>query len=536
VLAHRGDGSMREAVTADVRSSRPLPRVQRPGSREQSKRPQIGISLRHAEHPRPLADAPRRRGRISRRDSAAVLAGRVAAVASRLTGRNGAAIPGLVAERISPGIAARLAADMAAICLVSGTNGKTSTAHYLAGILEAGGRAVISNRSGANLAQAIAATLIAESSITAGIAHPARSAVLEVDEAVLPAMAAALPISAVVITNIFRDQLDRFGETDHILRIWSGMIGRLSPETVVVWCADDPRQRALVGDRARAISFGLERPVGTAGPNVALDASTCPGCGRALTFAWSAVGHLGAYSCDACGFARPIPWLTVESSDRTLGGQTLLFRWSRSIEGSFEPGEAIVRVRLPSLANAYNAAAAVAGAAAVGVDPATAVDALASLAVPFGRFEQVEIDGRRVILMLVKNPASFGEVARLISESPLEEVDSLLFVLSDDHPDGRDVSWYWDVDPKPMFRGRPFAIAGSAGPDFEVRCKYALALGSEASMEGYIGRARVPADGLARAVAATPVGGTCVVVSTYTALMELRADLAGRAITTAMPR
>lgn len=276
--------------------------------------------------------------------------------------------------------------------------------------------------------------------------------------------------------------------------------------------------------------------MGAHGSNLAQDASTCPSCGQALTFAWSAVGHLGDYSCESCGFDRPIPWLTVESSERTLHGQTLLFRWARSSDGSFEAGEAIVRVRLPSLANAYNAAAAVAGAAAAGVDPSKAVDALAAMTVPFGRFEQIEIDGRRVILMLVKNPASFGEVARLIAEAPRSEVDSLLFVLSDDHPDGRDVSWYWDVDPEPMFRGRPFAIAGSAGPDFEVRCKYALAPEPDAPMDGYLGLARTAAEGLARAVAAAPVSGTCVVVSTYTALMDLRASLAERLLTTAMPR
>jgi UDP-N-acetylmuramyl tripeptide synthase len=424
-----------------------------------------------------------------------------------LTGRNGSAIPGYIADRIAPGIASRLAADIEAICLVSGTNGKTSTAHYLAGIVEAQGRGVIANRSGANLSQAVASALIAESSITGGIAPRSRSAVLEVDEAALPAVAAALPVSAIVFTNIFRDQLDRFGETDHIIRLWTGMLGQLRQDAVVAWCADDPRQRALVGDRARSLSFGLEPPMDGSGSNRALDATPCPVCGGPLTVAWSMVGHLGSYSCGACGFARPVPWLTVESSERTFRAQTLLFRWRRSVDGRFGAGEALVRVQLPSLANAYNAAAAVTGAAAIGIDPSKSATALASMSVPFGRFEQVTIDGRNVILMLIKNPASFGEVARLIGEASPTDVTSLLFVLSDDHQDGRD-----------------------------VRCKYALAVEPGGPMPGFLGLATTPAEGLARTVAATPVGGTCVVVSTYTALMELRASLARRHLIAAMPR
>ena len=440
-----------------------------------------------------------------------------------------------MADLVAPGITGRLAADLASICLVSGTNGKTSTAHFLAGILQADGRRVIANRSGANLKQAVASTLAAEAGLRGRLPQPGSMAVLEVDEAALPALVGTMPVSVVVLTNLFRDQLDRFGETDQIVRLWRTMLEDLAPDTIVVWCADDPRQRSLVGDRAAALSFGLApSAVDADSPVLATDVPGCPACGNALAYDWTSIAHLGAYRCPACGFARPDPWLTVEAVDRTFVGQTLRIRWA-ALDDRLQAGEAAVDVHLPSLGNAYNAAAAITAAAALGVRPDAAAATLAGLRVPFARFEELEIEGRHVVLSLVKNPASLGELVRMVAAAPVEVVPCVMILLSDNHQDGRDVSWYWDVDPGPMIRGRSFVIAGRPGHDFEVRLRYLLLDADTAAMPGYLGRTDAAAEGLRRAIAATPVGATCVVAATYTAMIALRAELASRSLTSAMP-
>ena len=474
---------------------------------------------------------PARHARPRPRDGAAVLAARFAAFASRATGRNATALPGFVAERLSPGITARLAAELGGAVLVSGTNGKTSTSRFLAHILAASGREIIANRSGANLEQAVASTLVAAATPAGRLRQPGAVAVLEVDEAALPAAVDTLPPSVVVLTNLFRDQLDRFGETDHLVRLWAALLDRLPPQTVVVWCADDPRLAALVGKRPGSIPFGLVAPEAwETSTQITRDVSACPVCSVPLVYRWTAVGHLGDYACPGCGFRRPEPWLLVRSSGDGLDGQTLGFRWPEATE------ETAVQVGVPSLGNAYNAAAAVAAAAILGVDPAAAAAALASASVPFARFEELRIDDRRIILSLVKNPASLGELTRLVAAGPASAVSTVLFVFSDNFQDGRDVSWYWDIDPSPIVHGRQFVIAGRRGPDFELRLKYELVDHSGAAMPGYLGLAPTPAEGLARAVAATPPGGTCVVISTYTALLSLRATLVARGLVPAMPR
>jgi UDP-N-acetylmuramyl tripeptide synthase len=430
------------------------------------------------------------------------------------------------------------------VVLVSGTNGKTSTTHFTARILESAGKTTIVNRSGANLEQAITSTLVSAAGARGRLHRPGSIAVLEVDEAVLPAAVRILPVRVLVLTNLFRDQLDRFGETDHLVRLWSGMLGGLAESTTVVWCADDPRLTALVGDRAGAVGYGLRRPERAGSTaQVTSDVSACPVCGVPLAYDWTAVGHLGAYACPSCGFVRPDPWLSVTATERGFEGQTLDLSWRGSLAdragadpGAEERGSLRVDVHVPTLGNAYNAAAAVTAAAVLGVEPPAAAPALAAASVPFARFETLMVDGRRVVLSLVKNPASLGELTRTIADSPASAVASVLFVFSDNFQDGRDVSWYWDVDPAPMVRDRPFVIAGRRAPDFALRLKYELVDRPGDPIPGFLGLAATPADGLARALAAIPPGATCVVVSTYTALLALRATLVDRGLATAMPR
>jgi UDP-N-acetylmuramyl tripeptide synthase len=161
------------------------------------------------------------------------------------------------------------------------------------------------------------------------------------------------------------------------------------------------------------------------------------------------------------------------------------------------------------------------------------VAALAGASAPFGRWETLEIDGRHVVLSLVKNPASLDEVSRVGTEAA---VDAVLFAVNDSHADGRDVSWYWDVNPVALLAGRLFAVSGTRASDLLLRFKYLLGDGQGSELTGMIGSFARPTDGLTRLISATPVGGTVLVAATYTAMLGIRSELVTRALVPAMPR
>ena len=464
------------------------------------------------------------------RDGVAVGASRAVSAFSQRAGHAGTALPGLVAERIAPGLAARIAGDLGPVLLVSGTNGKTTTSHLLVHILERAGRRVVANRSGANLQQALAATLVAEAGLNGRLRPHGAVGVFEVDEAALGSVADAVSVTQLILLNLFRDQLDRFGETDAIIRNWEKLCDGLPDTAVVVSCADDPRLAHLVQRRSGpSIEFGLTEPPAPS-PEVSLtpDATRCPRCDGALSYSWTGIGQLGGFACQQCGFARLEPSLGVRvATSRGIDGQTLAFRTQAG------PPDLTVSVRLPGTSNAYNAAAAVGGAVSMGIAAEFAVAALADATPAFGRYEEVAINGRRVVLTLGKNPSSLAELARIASES---EAAAVLFALNDDFADGRDVSWYWDVDISPMLRGRPYAISGARAPDFLLRLKYAAGDGPGRLPPGFIGTSENPTGELDQLVASTAGGDTIFVIATYTALMRLRRTLVARGLLPEHPR
>ena len=435
-----------------------------------------------------------------------------------------------MAQRIAPGLAARIARDLGPVALISGTNGKTTTSHLLAHILERAGRQVVANRSGANLRQALTSTLVAQAGLDGRLGRRGAAAVFEVDEATLRSVPGFVAVSQLVLLNLFRDQLDRFGETDAIIRSWETLVGALPGVAVLVSCADDPRLARLASMRSGpSLDFGLsEPPAVTADLSLTPDVTTCPVCDGHLVYNWTSVGHLGDFACENCGFRRHEPALGVRVvSSHGIDGQRLGFRHLAGAR------ELMVDVRLPGLSNAYNAAAAVAAAISMGVPAEDAVAALADVGPAFGRYEEVEMDGRRVVLTLGKNPASLAELARIAMDS---EVAAVLFALNDDFADGQDVSWYWDVDIAPMLPGRQYAISGARAPDFLLRLKYGVADGSGEIPPGLAGTSDSPIEGLDRLVARTSRGETVFVIATYTALLRLRQDLVGRGLLAEHPR
>ena len=232
------------------------------------------------------------------RDGLAVAASRAVSAFSRQAGHAGTALPGLVAERIAPGVAARIADDLGPVVLVSGTNGKTTTSHLLVHILERAGWQVVSNRSGANLRQALTTSLVAEAGFNGRLRPRGAVGVFEVDEAALGSVADSVSVSQLILLNLFRDQLDRFGETDAIIRSWERLCAGLPATAVVVSCADDPRLAHLISTRSGpSIEFGLSEPPARS-PEVSLtpDVTTCPQCDAAFGASGHGVGHLVAVS------------------------------------------------------------------------------------------------------------------------------------------------------------------------------------------------------------------------------------------------
>ena len=457
------------------------------------------------------------------RDRAAAGVARSAAYASRRRGHAGSSLPGLLAERISPGISTRLAARLESVAVISGTNGKTTTAHLLSHILRSRSRDVITNRSGANLMQSISTTMLGIG--TARREDSRASAVLECDEFALSGLTSTLKPNVVTLTNLFRDQLDRYAEIDEIERRWTRLVAGL-PNTTIVALADDPRL-AWLATRAPGgyVTYGLRAGAAELDEvELTHDSEDCPACGHPLEYDWHSIGHQGSYRCPACGLARPQPWLEVEIVESYgFSGQALRFTWPG--------GSASLFLSLPGIANAYNVAAAVCAACVLGILPPLAIESLAGVSNAWGRFETAAIDGRKLVLTLGKNPASVAEVLRIAAAS---DIAGILFVMNDDYQDGRDVSWYWDVNPEQLVRDRTCAIAGTRALDLALRVKYER------------GRARADRAGLPRVfddpMAAlrwlldqSAVGATVLAISTYTGLVELRDALVARDVLAPMP-
>ena len=365
----------------------------------------------------------------SRRTRLAVLAGRAAGWASRVTGRGaGATISGRVLNTIAPHALDELATDQR-VTLVSATNGKTTTTRLLVAALEASGARVVSNSTGANLTSGLAPTL-------AGAAGPGIAA-LEVDERVLPLVVDPLDAELLVLGNLSRDQLDRYGEVNAIGDSWRAVTESHNGLHVVA-NASDPH---VVWAAQPAVTTWVALGAGWRN-----DAATCPACGALLRF-----GDLD-FACTACDFAQP------ETSNR-LDGDTL------RLGGTRIP----LRLGLPGRWNLANAALAVTAAAHLGVAPDVAAAAAAGVRTVAGRYMTLTLpDGRPLRVLLAKNPAGWAEVLRYVAGRDA----AVVLAVNARVADGKDPSWLWDVDYE-LLRGHPTAVAGDRALDVAVRLRYA---------------------------------------------------------------
>ena len=443
-------------------------------------------------------------------------AGKVTRIGLHAVGRGATALPGLVTLQLDPDyIAAFTRALPHGVVLVSGTNGKTTTARMLSDIARAAGWAPIHNRSGSNLERGIAGALLADATWRG---EPrGDTGLFEVDEASLPRVLRRVMPRVLLVTNLFRDQMDRYFELDTLARRIGDAIATLDPATVLVLNADDPIV-AMLGARhpGTVTYFGVDDPsVGGRVPQAISDATRCPRCSSPLSYERVILAHEGDWSCGNCGLARPPRDVSAVKVRLDATGSDVVLRMP--VTGAFDP----VRVPLPGLYNAYNALAALAVARALDIPFAVASRAVAAFHPAFGRLEELHVDGRSVRLVLVKNPAGFNAAIGALLETGRRP--RLLAALNDNDADGRDVSWIWDADFESLAPSVEHAVVtGIRSRDLANRLKYAG-----------VPREKIEvvddsAGAIDRALGSTSLGEELVVLATYTAMLTLRGELARR--------
>jgi lipid II isoglutaminyl synthase (glutamine-hydrolysing) len=436
--------------------------------------------------------------------------------ASRASGRGGGTtLPGRVLLRLEPEAIARLGTGLErGTTIISATNGKTTTAGMVAGILATDGRHPVHNHAGSNMTWGVATALLEQRG---------EEGLFEVDEAWLPRVSEQLDPSLIVLGNLFRDQLDRYGEMEALADEWAKTVAARAGRTRFVLNADDPLIADLGRDqpgtaREDVHYFGIE-DASQALPELqhAFDAKHCRRCGHPYAYERAFVGHLGHYSCPNCGAERPRP--EVAATEIELRGMD----GSRSRVRT-PSGEVELDLPLPGLYNVYNALAAIAAGLQLGVAPGRIGHALEGTRAAFGRVETIAVANVPVSILLIKNPAGANEVLRtLLLESRERGPLDLWIALNDKIADGRDVSWIWDADFELLgAAARRVVCSGTRAPEMALRLKYAgwpeeaieVVPGIESSLDAAVERAE----------------GRVFALPTYTALLELRKLLSDRGL------
>ena len=426
---------------------------------------------------------------------------------SRAVGRGGGTtLPGKALWKVDPAAVDALAARLSdGVAVVSATNGKTTTTAMAAEILGSG-RRLAWNRAGANLLSGIASALVAGRGADLGL--------FEVDEGALPEALARTRPRAVALGNLFRDQLDRYGELEIVAERWRGAVAALPATAKLIVNADDPVVADLADGRDGVLRFGLDDPR-QARPVLqhAADSKYCLRCGAPYAYAAVYVGHLGDYRCPQCDHHRPE--LDVAARDIELRGlHASRFRLVAP------HGETEVELALPGLYNVYNAAAAAALSLSIGASLDDVRAGLSRFSAAFGRFERIPAGGKSIVILLIKNPAGANEVVRTL-ETGVPPV--LVVALNDAIADGQDVSWIWDVDFEPLLEHVGLVIVtGERAAELGLRMSY-----------GGLPRGQlevIPSlqEALDRGLSLVEAGTELIVLPTYTAMLALRAILTDR--------
>jgi UDP-N-acetylmuramyl tripeptide synthase len=434
---------------------------------------------------------------------------------SRRSGRGGGTtLPGRLLVRMAPDAIERLAAQLdRGSIVVSSTNGKTTTAGMISEVLRADGRRPVHNRAGSNMHWGVA---------TALLERDGDEGLFELDEAWLPHVAPQLRPRLLVLGNLFRDQLDRYGELERLADGWAELVARLEGSSEFALNADDPLIADLGRDkelrrRPGVTYFGIEDE-SQALPELqhAHDAKHCRRCGAPYVYDRAFVGHLGHYTCPNCDADRPAP--DIAATGIELHGIS-----GSRVHITTPQGDLDLDLPLPGLYNVYNALAAVTAGLRSGVSLERIGQGLKSMRAVFGRVETIEVADKALSILLIKNPAGANEVLRTLRLESTNGGIDLWLALNDRIADGRDVSWIWDADFELLADGvRRVVCAGTRAPEMALRLKYA------GWPQDSIEVIEPIEQSLDEAVSGTP--GRLFALPTYTALLELRTLLAHRGL------
>jgi len=409
-------------------------------------------------------------------------------------------LPGEIARRLQPQLLQLLSRQVKhGVILIAGTNGKTTTSLLLRTMLERQGKRIAHNATGANLENGLMTTLLANTDLVGKL--DVDYAILEVDENVVPKVVAAIEPRIILCLNLFRDQLDRYGEVDTISQRWGKAIATLPPDTVVIPNADDPTL-SYMGQQLpqKVLFFGLNEPEQYLEeiPH-AVDSIYCPNCGHSLDYQGVYLSHLGDFRCPSCGFHKAPVAINSQEYPQILIG----------------------------LYNKYNTLAAVLAAQQLSVDEATIHDTISNFQAAFGRAEELQINGKHLRILLSKNPVGMNETIRAVNQvrQQSSQLAPVLFVLNDRIPDGTDVSWIWDVDTEKLVdQGGTFIVSGDRVYDMALRLRYSQQEDLQLIVKEDLREA------IATALEHTPADQTLHILPTYSAMLEVREVLTGRKI------
>ncbi|MGZ6339094.1 MAG: MurT ligase domain-containing protein [Candidatus Limnocylindrales bacterium] len=451
--------------------------------------------------------------RLTPRLFAALAAGKAAGAAARLLGRGGGtSLPGMVARRIEPAILDTIIRRRGVpVVAITGSNGKTTTARFTAALLRGEDVPVSYHPAGANLVQSVTSLAVNFADLRGKL--PEGVLVAEVDEGTLPRIAPEMAPRVVLVTDLFRDQLDRYGELYAVADAIESVARSLPGEAVLVSNADDPLVASMAPDiAARRITFGFDLDHDTDRITRAADTIRCPRCRADLEYRHVYLSHMGDYRCPACGFARPP--LDVAVTEVAVDGMART-RFTVRL-----PSGASLDLEVPQsgVHIAYDAAAAIAAVVALGVEPSHAAAALATVGPAFGRLEQIQAGDRRIILGFAKNPTSFNANLRALATEG--EPRQLLMAASNTLVDGEDFAWLWDVDFESAASCVQRAtVSGTRADELANRLKYA---GVDPGRMTIVEDRRLALDAALDAVAP---GGTLTILAGYTPTIELRQEM-----------
>ena len=440
----------------------------------------------------------------------ALVLSKTAGILARSTGRgDGTSLPGVIARRIDPAVLEMLVRRSGMpVVAVSGSNGKTTTGRFITALLRAEGIEAWGNAAGANLVQGVTTLAVSTASLRGRL--PDGFLVAEVDEGALHQVVPELAPRAVLVLDLFRDQLDRFGELYAVSAAVESVARSLEPDVAWVINADDPLVASLAPERlGRRVTFGLDLPRSTDRITRAADSIRCPRCRAGLAYEHVYLSHLGAYACPACGFDRPALDVAVTALELTGITETKL-------TVRLPTSELVLRVPQAGVHVAYDVAAALAVMVGLGIAPDHAAAALARVKPAFGRLELAQAGDRRIALGFVKNPTSYNTTLRALAGA--SEPKQLLIAASNTPVDGEDFAWLWDVDfgPAAGLLER-ITVSGTRADEIANRLKYAGV--DPRSMTVVADRRRA----LEIALAGTPPASQLTILAGYTPMIELRA-------------